>query len=241
MKNILLFALLFLSGATFLSCERPPELPNTPKIAFEDVSFGETDIVNLQDSLIITISFEDGDGDLGLNFEDSQHPDFRQYTYFSATPPYDSIFDIEGISSDQLLRYGDLESLPEYNCIDYLLMTRKLENTESETTIDTVYVVPNPRSKNFQTWFYIKEGETFEEFDFWKETCIPSSGKFTRLNTADHDRPLQGTLSYSFRSTDLRDYFNGNTLKIRVQITDRAGHHSNIVESPEFTLDEVLL
>jgi len=47
----------------FASCERPPELSSTPRIEYLSVEFKVVE--NGQDSLIVTVSFEDGDGDLG--------------------------------------------------------------------------------------------------------------------------------------------------------------------------------
>ena len=219
----------------FFSCERAPEFSDTPKIDFEKVVFGESAV---QDSLRITISFEDGDGDLGISLEEASDYPFHVQTYFLADPPYSPVYNITGISPDKLLQYGDLDTLPAYNCIDYVTLAQVVDN---QTKLDTVYVKPNPRNKNFVLKFFIKKGENFEEFDFLKETCIPSSGRFTRLNTSENDRPLQGTLSYSFRARNMRQYFDGNVLKLQIYIVDRGEHKSNVVESPEFTLDDILL
>ncbi|UOQ67768.1 hypothetical protein [Hymenobacter volaticus] len=70
----LLFALLC---AAISSCISPPDYSDTPRIKFKKL-----DVVRLPsapgeqpfDSDTITISFEDGDGDLGLNPEDNMAP-----------------------------------------------------------------------------------------------------------------------------------------------------------------------
>lgn len=235
-KNIRLagFLSLFLLIA---SCERAPEFSEVPSITFESVQFGFNPFG--QDSLVISVNFEDGDGDLGISSEEAKSPPFHDATYFSAAPPHDPIYNIDGISSDKLLRIGDLDSLPSFSCLNYRVLGRIVEG---DAVLDTVYIQPNPKSKNFIVEFFIQDADgTFKEFDFLKETCIPSSGRFAPLNTADHDRPLQGTLSYFFRAQNLRQFFGNNTIKMRLQILDKREHFSNIVESPPFTLDEKLI
>jgi hypothetical protein len=62
------------------ACFESPEYPNTPKIAFEGVSFRE---VNGTDSLTLSLSFQDGDGDLGLDANDPRYQaaPYNSYTY----------------------------------------------------------------------------------------------------------------------------------------------------------------
>lgn len=66
----LLFALLCAAAS---SCISPPDYSDTPRIKFKKL-----DIVRLSSALVdsdtITISFEDGDGDLGLNPADNMAP-----------------------------------------------------------------------------------------------------------------------------------------------------------------------
>jgi hypothetical protein len=49
------------------SCFDPPELPNVPQIEFVDINFIEGNATNRTDSLIVTLRFQDGDGDLGID------------------------------------------------------------------------------------------------------------------------------------------------------------------------------
>ena len=57
LKHVL-FSSLLLVGVVFISCEKPPELPNTPSITFESVRFatGPSGF----DSLIVAVGFQDG-------------------------------------------------------------------------------------------------------------------------------------------------------------------------------------
>lgn len=61
--GIYLIAILFIA-----SCIKPPDYPDEPVIEF--VSVGKTSLLQNTDTTLITISFTDGDGDLGL--EDSE-------------------------------------------------------------------------------------------------------------------------------------------------------------------------
>jgi hypothetical protein len=69
-------------AAVIGACFESPEYPNTPKISFESVVFIET---NSDDTLTLSISFQDGNGDLGLP-DDSSDPrydmaPFNRFTY----------------------------------------------------------------------------------------------------------------------------------------------------------------
>ena len=236
LKNIKLTGYL-LGLLVLVSCERAPEFSDVPSITFESVEFGFNPFG--QDSLVISVNFEDGDGNLGISSEEAKSPPFHDATYFSATPPHDPIYNIDGISSEQLLKLGALDTLPAFSCINYRILGRVVDK---EAVLDTVYIQRNPKSKNFIVEFFIQQDNgSFEEFSFLEETCIPASGRFSPLNTADHERPLQGTLSYFFRAQNLRQFFGNNVIKMRVQIIDKSENFSNVVESPEFTLDEILM
>jgi len=58
--------LVFLSSVILVSCFDSPEFSNIPKIKYEDIYFGKARNEFSPDSLVLEISFEDGDGDLGL-------------------------------------------------------------------------------------------------------------------------------------------------------------------------------
>jgi hypothetical protein len=70
-KNSLL---LFLFSIVLVSCFDSPEFSNTPTIKFEDIYFGKARGDFKPDSLVIAISFEDGDGDLGLDQSFTEEP-----------------------------------------------------------------------------------------------------------------------------------------------------------------------
>jgi hypothetical protein len=83
--------LLFISSL-FFACRKPPVYPETPEIKFESVktiSFTRDEI--RYDSLIISVSFKDGDGDIGLEQKDTISPYQRIKEYIYDTTKTDSI------------------------------------------------------------------------------------------------------------------------------------------------------
>jgi hypothetical protein len=62
LKGILLFGISM--GVT--ACFDPPEFPTTPEIDFEGIYFREARAVGERDTLMLTISFRDVNGDLGI-------------------------------------------------------------------------------------------------------------------------------------------------------------------------------
>jgi hypothetical protein len=75
MKLRLLHVVSMLSlGAGLTSCLNEPSYPDTPEISFESIRLQRFPIPNSVpiDSVYITINFQDGDGDLGLNSVEAQ-------------------------------------------------------------------------------------------------------------------------------------------------------------------------
>src|SRR5687768_907966 len=55
------------------SCFNPPEFPDEPEISYEDIVFRDVADNRQPDSLILYITFKDGNGDLGLDPEAPEH------------------------------------------------------------------------------------------------------------------------------------------------------------------------
>jgi hypothetical protein len=67
--------LLLLAGLGVSSCLTPPDYPETPEIGFKSISKQRLDNrFGVYDTVIVTVSFKDGDGDLGLNNDDTAPP-----------------------------------------------------------------------------------------------------------------------------------------------------------------------
>ncbi len=74
---------LFIFCAFLGSCFDAPEFPTTPKIRFERVCFGKSSNEFRPDSVVVTVSFEDGDGDIGVDPGYREEP-FHELNYFVA-------------------------------------------------------------------------------------------------------------------------------------------------------------
>jgi hypothetical protein len=70
LKGLLLFGISV--GVT--ACYDRPEIPIKPKIDFEGIYFQEAKAAGERDNLVLTISFKDGNGDLGLSATDIEPP-----------------------------------------------------------------------------------------------------------------------------------------------------------------------
>ncbi len=219
-KLFLLLIPVFVLALT--SCSTPPELPLQPRITFESIEFREVDG---PDSLIVSVYFEDGNGDLGLS-------PFETYPPYH---PYDFVLDNNG----DTITIGSQPGLPAYNPIDYLI----LRNQAGEA-LDTVLVEINENHYNYFIKFFTKRNGRYTEFN-WRNAPYYQTfdGRFPLLNTDTDDdglreRPLEGVLRYGMTSSGWLFVFR-DTLKVEVQIQDRALNKSNIVESPDFTLESI--
>lgn len=221
MKRIIVY-IGIISFLVLSFCSRPPELPVVPVINFEYIQFKE---VEGPDSLILSVFFQDGDGDLGLT----------SYDIYEPYQAYDVILDQNG----DTIFYGDSPDMPPYNPLDYIV-TRDDDGNPK----DTVWVQLNPDHYNIFVRFFEKKNGEYEEFD-WRDPPYYQTfdGRFPLLNTKIEDqrliiRPLEGSLRYGMTSSGWLFLFR-DTLKIEVMIQDRALNKSNVVTTPDFTLDMI--
>jgi hypothetical protein len=206
-----------LIGIAFQSCNKPPELPIIPAIEFESVEFVQADG---PDSLIVSVHFTDGDGDLGLTSDDIY-------------PPYQA-YDVVLDENNDTIKYGSAPGLPEYNPIDYII----LRDANGSPT-DTILVKINENHYNFFVRFFQKKYGKYTEFD-WRDKPFYQTfdGRFPLLNNSDKSRPLEGSLRYGMVSSGWLFLFR-DTMKVQIQIQDRALNKSNLTESEDFTLEGV--
>lgn len=224
-KNPLWFLLIIIS---LIACQDRPIFPLTPSIGLNEFYFQEIQGFSL-DSLIIKLKFEDGDGDLGLDANE---------TY----PPYQLLDPVLDPVTGDTLRHGD-EGTPEYNCLDYEIIRKESAINDSLiVTSDTIYVIRNPDHFNFFLTFLIeKDDGSFREFiPALERNCAPPyHGRYFVLNTARDIRPLTGELQYSLLS-GFRLLFRNDIIKIRIQIQDRHLNKSNIIETDAFSINDII-
>lgn len=250
------------------SCFDPPEFPIVPEIRFESIEF--VDIPDpspfevATDSLVLQLSFRDGDGDLGIKASES-FPPFNDRWYSLKEP-----FDCDGhpqtkesrcheLRLEELSKYVNykLKRVPQngsdtlkafekpYNCTNW-----EVVRDRTGKVVDTVYFQLNPHYNNIFVEFQMKESSSscsnppcFSVFDWSNYLNYPScelqgfNGRFPYLNTQElGETPLAGIIKYSMPSPFFKTIFGARTLRLRVYIEDRSQNRSNEIITPEFTL-----
>lgn len=261
---------LTISGILILSlasCFEPPEYPIVPQIEFSGVVFKDCSNPSVADTLIVSVDFKDGDGNLGIDGEDN-NPPFNNRWYFRTTPATQcepgvaepcskikrSSFDPSRLS--EFITYKmrrttpGYDTLPEfktpYNCINYEIVFDDLLRP-----VDTIYFQLNERFFNFFLDLYVKQNDgSFQKFEWTRQFTYPlcvTNGSYGRFPILAKDSnlslniPLEGTINYRFPSTALLATFSIKTLKLKIRIVDRDFNYSNEIESPEFTLQQILI
>lgn len=230
-RSLPLYVLLLIVFA-LSSCLEEPEFPAEPRlVGIESIIFEENPEPGAADTLSIRVEFEDGDGDLGLLGSGAD-----------VEPPYHEIDIVEG-PDGYPIRY-DAKIHGAFNCKDYYPVNDTaivIDNWILELG-DTVLIEYNKFGRNFDIQLLIKEQEEFVEYDFRARCVAPLGGRFMPLkDDFSNKKPLKGILEYKAVSSALLLLFRNDTLKVRVQIRDRALNESNVVESKAFTLRDGVL
>ena len=203
MNRILSF-LIFIT----ISCNNDSDISNIPSISYDNLVFKKSQNNLTQDSLILTINFIDGNGDLGLSNEEINHPyhpfnaiideNFNWVTYGNddITPPL-YVYEPNGL----LTFYSNDDNRPSFNCENYIIDT-----ITSSTELDTFYIDKNENNKNIYVEFYKKTGNQWEIID-WKRIfdeefgCgIDFNSRFPPLNIGNSSQLLSGKLRYAMVS-----------------------------------------
>jgi hypothetical protein len=229
-KYISGLATLLLIGLLVTSCLTPPEFPVIPFIEYDNVTFQKGVDITASDTLIVSIKFQDGNGDLGLD------------PNFDTGDPYHSLwFYVK--PNGELLKLSDRQTEPydtlppytfPYYCTNYVI-------EES----DTFYVQPNRFRHNYFVKYFVKKNGVYSEFDWLTEfdpICGESfNGRYPLLGNPNRDKPLEGTLRYKMTSAGFELLFRQDTLKLEIYILDRALNQSNTIETPDFVLKNITL
>ena len=229
------------------SCDQNENISVIPTITFESLEYKKSPNNISQDSLILTINFIDGDGDLGLSNDEINFPyhpynaiiddDFVWVTYGSqdiTTPFY--VYQPDG----SYYFYSDDDDRTPFNCSDYIIDT-----VNTTTVLDTFYIQKNENNKNIFIEFYKKNGNEFEFIDWTRifdqefGCGINFDSRFPRLNIGSSSQSLNGKLRYGMVSYGFNSVLSNDIFKIKVKIKDRNLNTSNIAESPEVTLEQI--
>ena len=243
MKYYLLILVLF----AFISCEKDEGISKIPSISYENIEFKKSINNITQDSLILTINFIDGDGNLGLSNDENSYPyhpynaiidqEFNWVTLGSSTvtPPL-YVYEPNGT----YYSFSNNDNRPSYNCEDYIIDT-----VSSTSKLDTFFIQKNDFNKNIFIEFLKKENNDFRVID-WKRVfdeeygCgIDFNSRFPPLNISNSSQLLSGKLRYGMVSYGFEMVLKNDIFKLRVHIIDRELNKSNIIETPEVTLEEI--
>lgn len=260
MKNRLLQSLVLGLGVMGVvwACQPPDELPIIPKISYNRVEF--FDEATGSDSLILYINFEDGDGDIGLRGSEENYP-YNKYNFIidssnprkfvfiggdNYTPPFYSAFDENFNRLPQQTLFSETDIRRPYNCEQYEEVEYFPSQTATTAKIDTFLVARNPNNQNIFVDFYRKVNGNYEFLDwanvFSSNGCGGNfNARFPIFDTDNLGKSLSGTLRYSMLSAGFGIVLKKDTFKLKVYIKDRALHDSNVIESPDLTLDNITL
>jgi len=204
------------------SCISPPDnFPSVPEVAFKDMEFIST---SGSDSLIVSVNFKDAEGDLGLNATD-------------VDPPFNAITFKRNNTGGLILYTNRPAGAPMFNPIDWVI------NPIVNNTVvrDTVWVEQNQNHNNIFVRFYIKRNGVFNEFRWEAAPFFTTfNGRFPRILNNNNSQAVEGTIRYSMLSFGWESLFRNDTIRIDVQVQDRALNKSNIVSSPQVTLSQIL-
>ncbi|KEO74987.1 hypothetical protein [Anditalea andensis] len=205
-----------------ISCVTPPDnFPSVPEITFNGVQF--VPIPNASDSLIVSVDFRDAEGDLGLNPGDN-------------APPFNAFNFIRDANGNLITYSNRPPNAPRYNPIDWRI-NQFVNNVQ---VMDTIWVENNPDHHNIFVRFFIKRGGNYQEYR-WSDPPFFTTfnGRFPRILTEDRARAIEGTIQYGMLSSGWRSIFRNDTIRLDIQIQDRNLNKSNVISTPDFTLDQV--
>ena len=203
------------------SCISPPEnFSSVPQIEFSTIEYVQT---AGQDSLNISVDFKDAEGDLGLSATD-------------LNPPFNPLFYKRDVSGNLISYSTRPPEAPSYNPIDWAV-DPIVNNVEVK---DTIWVEVNEDQYNIFVQFYVKRNGQFTEFK-WQDPPFYTTfnGRFPRILTSEDGQSVEGNIKYRMLSSGWESIFRTDTLRIDVEIQDRALNRSNKVSSPEVTLRQI--
>ncbi|MBK5277245.1 MAG: hypothetical protein JJE09_00115 [Bacteroidia bacterium] len=237
MKSIWGLSLVTFFGVIAFSCLEAPQYSAIPDIEFEQIVFKDVKDASSADSLIVSIKFRDGDGNVGLDPSEKQPPYNDKYYFQFADKSY--------ITYKTKRTVPGYDTLPDfvkpYNCINWEVFT------QNQKVIDTLYFQLNPNQYNIFITFQVKDAlGNFQDFDWASFYTYPLcevigfNGRFPILSKdLSQPGPLEGTIKYAMNSVGFNIIFSIRTLRLKIKIIDRDLNSSNEILTPEFTLQSI--
>ena len=242
-----------------VSCFDPPQYSIVPQIEFERVRTVNVAGPSTPDSVIVTINFRDGDGDLGRSGTEDEPP-FNQKWYYlinpiascepTVTPPCKRSSFIDESNLENVVKYSTRRTNPNYDTLPAYIKPYICENYEVlrddiGQIIDTVYIRQNPRTFTYFCDLYTVDAGVAQKYDWYIGSgCpLPGGGFYGRFDILAKNGdpelglPLEGTITFKVASNTIFTALKGKNLQLRIRIIDRAGHFSNEVSSNNFQLN----
>lgn len=163
MKKVSYIGLLFLALAV-CCCQKPVEYPVEPKIAYEGFSYLMNPDSTFSGEGIISFSYTDGDGDLGLDDGDTLPPfGFHDAHYYNMVVDYlkceNGVFVKTPLLSPHVPTSPD-DTLVLYDTVTFNARFKRLRDSEEPKaisgTMDYRLTVQNPFSPNDTVKFEIR-------------------------------------------------------------------------------------
>jgi len=239
------------------ACLKQPENSVIPQIQLQSLNF-KHEFPAAADTLILTLKFTDGDGDLGIegnetaiytssiDSTDINSPFYYVYDSTSklcgshiCTTHYNGYTLPRGahyVNYKMKRTIPSADTLPSLSCKNWELRA---------SPADTLYLQTNPYNNNIFVDIYTKNADgTYAYFDPnnvypFGNLCVTNffNGRFPILPSDLGKRSsLDGTITYKIQSAGLYIFLRGKTIKARTYILDRAFHKSNLVESDDFIM-----
>jgi len=241
------------------ACLKQPENSIIPQISLQSIDFKKEFIVNGNpDTLIIVIKFTDGDGDLGLNTDETaiyngtDSVDINTPFYYVYDSSKNSIWYYthskkltlpKGYRYVNYASYRTIHTLP----FDTLPGNVTCKNWEIQSApADTLYIQTNPYNNNFFVDLYSKNSDgTYTFIDSTDPNRFPGNlcstnffnSRFPILSSdLGKKSSLDGTITYKYQSAAFYYLFHGQTMQAHIYILDRALHKSNLIVSDDFVI-----
>lgn len=226
----------------FSSCFNPPDFPDEPEIEFRSLEY--IDYADDVDSMLLRFDFEDGDGDIGLS------DDYFGYPYHRFNVVVDSFDSLVSISDSNVVLpfylidpygigektlFSETDNRPLYSSCDYYYDPNVLD--------DTIFIQENEYNNNFYIDILKRKNGVYSKFYFNNSTCdLVNFNSRIPIFDSEHDgKSLSGTITYYLSSIGWANVLTPDTFKIRFYIYDRALHKSNVVESPEYLFQDIIV
>ena len=157
MKNRILIGMLLLVAAMF-SCQKPVEYPVEPKIAYEGFTYLVYEDSTFSGEGIVSFSYTDGDGDLGLDDSDTLPPfGFHDAHYYNMVVDYMKCVNGEFVKTPLLSWNPQTQS---YDTVTFNARFRRLLDSDKPKAIsgrmEYKLTVKNPLSPDDTIKFEIR-------------------------------------------------------------------------------------